>query len=105
LPKAEAVNEPGTISKAYLQFCTYSFGNQLLAWAQCVQRGIAHGPLATFPRWRELSRYVRKGEKALMLCHPVTFIHFEDRHFNPDVVTDLETLLYQPQADWPTTNT
>jgi hypothetical protein len=28
--------------------------------------------LATYPRWKELGRYVRKGEKALTLCMPVT---------------------------------
>lgn len=68
----DAVNEPGTISSAYRAFHNYSFGNQLLAWAQCVQRGIAPGPIATFQRWKELGRYVRKGEKAITLCRPVS---------------------------------
>jgi len=67
-----AVTDPGIISSAYRQFHNYSLGNQLLAWAQCVERGISPGPLATFPRWRELGRYVRKGEKAITLCMPVT---------------------------------
>jgi antirestriction protein ArdC len=67
-----AVTEPGIISAAYQQFHTYSIGNQLLAWSQCLERGIQPGPLATFPRWKELGRYVRKGEKALTLCQPVT---------------------------------
>jgi integrase len=60
-----AVSEPGIISSAYSQFHSYSLGNQLLAWSQCMQRGIPLGPLATFPRWKALGRYVRKGEKAL----------------------------------------
>jgi antirestriction protein ArdC len=68
----QAVYEPGTISAAYSQFHNYSFGNQLLAWAQCIEREITPGPLATFPRWNELGRHVRKGEKALTLCMPVT---------------------------------
>ena len=34
----DALNEPGIISSAYGAFHNYSFGNQLLAWAQCVQR-------------------------------------------------------------------
>jgi antirestriction protein ArdC len=68
----QAVEEPGIISKAYSQFHTYSLGNQLLAWAQCLAHGIQPGPMATFPRWKELSRYVRKGEKAITLCQPVT---------------------------------
>jgi antirestriction protein ArdC len=67
-----AVTEPGIISLAYRQFHTYSIGNQLLAWAQCLERGLQPGPLATYPRWKELGRYVRKGEKALTLCMPVT---------------------------------
>jgi len=68
----DAVNEPGIISSAYRAFHNYSFGNQLLAWAQCIQRGIQPGPIATFQRWKELGRYVRKGEKAITLCRPVT---------------------------------
>jgi antirestriction protein ArdC len=69
---ARAVSEPGVISEAYRQFHHYSIGNQLLAWSQCLERGIAPGPMATFPRWKELGRYVRKGEKAITLCQPVT---------------------------------
>jgi antirestriction protein ArdC len=67
-----AVNEPGTLSTAYRAFHNYSIGNQLLAWSQCLQRGIQPGPMATFQRWRELGRYVRRGEKAMTLCQPVT---------------------------------
>ena len=69
---ASAVHEPGRISAAYSAFHNYSLGNQLLAWAQCVARGIQPGPLATFVGWKEKGRYVRKGEKALTLCQPVT---------------------------------
>jgi len=69
---ARAVSEPGVISEAYRQFHHYSIGNQLLAWSQCLERGIPPGPMATFPRWKELGRYVRKGEKAITLCQPVT---------------------------------
>jgi len=68
----QAVNEPGRILSAYSAFHNYSFGNQLLAWAQCEARGIQPGPIATFQRWKELGRYVRKGEKAITLCRPVT---------------------------------
>jgi antirestriction protein ArdC len=67
-----AVNEPGILSKAYQAFHNYSIGNQLLAWSQCVQRGIQPGPIATFQRWKELGRHVRKGEKAITLCRPIT---------------------------------
>ncbi len=68
----EAVNKPGTIMKAYSAFHNYSLGNQLLALVQCQLRGIAPGPINTFPRWQDLRRHVKKGEKALTLCIPVT---------------------------------
>ncbi len=67
-----AVTEPGVISGAYRQFHGYSLGNQLLAWSQCRDRELEPGPLATYPRWKELGRHVRKGSKALVLCMPVT---------------------------------
>ena len=54
-----AVHEPGTLSQAYRQFHTYSLGNQLLAMFQCAERGIPPGPMATYPRWRELGRQVK----------------------------------------------
>ena len=68
----DAVNEPGTLSQAYQQFHTYSLGNQLLAWAQCAERGLQPGPMATYPRWRALGRQVKKGERAITLCMPIT---------------------------------
>ena len=68
----QAVTEPGIVSGAYRQFHNYSLGNVLLAWSQCMERGITPGPLATYQRWRELGRQVRKGEKAITLCRPVT---------------------------------
>lgn len=68
----QAVNEPGIISNAYRAFHGYSLGNQLLALGQCAERGIALGPLATFMSWKEKGRFVRKGEKAIVLCQPVT---------------------------------
>src|SRR5437867_13388797 len=67
-----AVTEPGVISKAYTAFYGYSFGNQLLAYCQCMQRGIPLGPIATFPGWKVKGRSVKKGEKAIVLCQPVT---------------------------------
>jgi len=39
---------------------------------QCFERGIQPGPLATFPKWKELGRHVKKGGKALTLCMPLT---------------------------------
>jgi antirestriction protein ArdC len=50
----------------------HSIGNQLLALVQCAERGITPGPIATFMGWKDKGRYVRKGEKAIVLCMPVT---------------------------------
>jgi hypothetical protein len=82
-----AVTEPGIISAAYRQFHSYSLGNQLLAWSQCLARGIQPGPMATYPRWKELGRQVRKGEKAITLCQPVTIKRKADQGDDPEVFT------------------
>ena len=68
----EAVKKPGYIHEAYSRFHNYSLGNQLLALFQCFERSIHPGPLATFPKWKELGRHVKKGEKALTLCMLLT---------------------------------
>ena len=67
-----ALSEPGSLMQAYSAFHNYSFGNQLLAAFQCGLRGIPTGPINTFPGWKDLGRSVRKGEKALTLCMPIT---------------------------------
>src|SRR5215207_2660817 len=67
----QALEEPGTVNRAYFAFHGYSIGNQLLAMMQCAERGIAPGPIATFPGWKEKGRYVRKGERAITLCMPI----------------------------------
>jgi hypothetical protein len=68
----EAVNKPGLIMKAYSNFHSYSLGNQLLALVQCYMRGLQPGPINTFPKWQALGRYVKRGERALTLCMPIT---------------------------------
>src|SRR5437763_14574440 len=68
----EAVNKPGLIMKAYSAFHSYSLGNQLLALVQCQMRGLQPGPINTFPKWKDLGRYVKRGERALTLCMPIT---------------------------------
>lgn len=68
----KAITEPGMISQAYTAFHGYSLGNRLLALVQCMAREIKPGPIATFMGWKDKGRFVRKGEKALMLCMPVT---------------------------------
>ena len=68
----EAVNKPGMIMEAYSAFHHYSIGNQILALVQCQMRGLEPGPINTFPKWKELGRTVKRGERALILCMPIT---------------------------------
>lgn len=69
----EAITKPGLILSAYSAFHNYSIGNQVLAMVQCQMRGITPGPISTFPGWKDKNRFVRKGERALTLCMPITF--------------------------------
>jgi hypothetical protein len=69
---ARAITEPGRIHAAYTAFHGYSIGNRMLAYAQCDARKIPIGPIATFMGWKDKGRFVRKGEKAIQLCMPVT---------------------------------
>ncbi len=68
----DAVNQPGKMLKAYQAFWHYSIGNQLLALFQCDGRGIEPGAINTYSGWLAVGRQVKKGEKALELCVPVT---------------------------------
>ncbi|MGH9969776.1 MAG: ArdC-like ssDNA-binding domain-containing protein [Pyrinomonadaceae bacterium] len=68
----EAVNKPGLIMEAYSAFHNYSIGNQILALVQCQMRGLEPGPINTFPGWQALGRTVKRGERALILCMPIT---------------------------------
>src|SRR5437016_232661 len=68
----EAVTKPGVLMKAYSLFHNYSLGNSILAYLQAIDRDIPLGPIASFNRWKELGRYVKKGRKAIELCMPIT---------------------------------
>jgi len=70
-----AIEQPGLVLSAYTNFHNYSIGNQLAAMLQCHLRGIQPGPIATYPRWQQLGRQVRRGEKAIELCMPITVKH------------------------------
>lgn len=69
----DAVTKPGVVSSAYSHFWSYSVGNQLLAMFECMARGIEPGPIHTFKGWLAIGRCVRKGERAIRLCMPVTW--------------------------------
>ena len=58
--------------EAYSAFHNYSIGNQILALVQCQLRGLEPGPINTFPGWQALGRNVKSGERALILCIPIT---------------------------------
>ena len=68
----DAVQKPGLISEAFHAFHGYSFGNRMLALDQCKMRGLEPGPISTYRGWQEKRRQVRKGEKAIVLCRPLT---------------------------------
>jgi hypothetical protein len=67
-----AVKEPGLLLKAYSTFHNYSLGNQIAALVQCQIRKIEPGPINTYQGWISLNRQVKRGEKALWLCMPLT---------------------------------
>jgi len=93
----EAVTKPGLILSAYSRFWRYSCGNQILALVQCHMRGIEPGPIATFPKWKELGRHVLKGEKAITLCMPITHKFVEkDIETGEQVERTWQTFTYKP---------
>ncbi len=69
----EAITKPGMILAAYSAFHNFSIGNQVLALVQCQQRELTPGPIATYPAWLSKNRQVKKGERALTLCMPISF--------------------------------
>jgi antirestriction protein ArdC len=68
----QALTQPGVISKAYSVFYQYSIGNAFLAASQLIARNLPITPIATFNKWKELGRMVKKGEKAVAMVMPVT---------------------------------
>ena len=88
----KAVNDPGILSNAYRALHNYSIGNQMLAWSQCIERGIQPGPLATFARWKELGR----GEKALTLCRPITLKRTATADDGTEETTAATWFIYKP---------
>jgi len=95
---AEAITKPGLLAAAYNAFHSYSIGNQVLAMVQCQQRGITPGPIATFQAWKEKGRFVKKGEKALMLCMPVTRKNQDDETFTSFIYRNRWFVLSQTEG-------
>lgn len=63
----EALTMPGHLSSIYNRFYTYSINNQILLYMQGVTE-----PVATFNRWKEMGRSVKKGSKAKAILRPIT---------------------------------
>src|SRR5688572_13513159 len=84
---ASVVAEPGRLLEAYSRFHSYSLGNMLLAWGQCMERGLPLGPMATYAAWQALGRQVQKGSKAIVLCQPVTVRRKADADAEPSTFT------------------
>src|SRR3989442_13984971 len=98
----EAVNKPGTLMKAYSLFWNYSLGNQILALIQANRRGIPLGPIASFNRWKELGRYVKRGEKAIELCMPITMKRTirDDGSNDSDAETEITFMRFVFRRNW-----
>jgi hypothetical protein len=62
----EALNAPGSLGNTYAKFYCYSFLNQI----RLMMQGTFE-PVATYNRWKELGRQVRKGSKAKVVLAPI----------------------------------
>lgn len=96
----EAVNKPGLIMEAYSAFHNYSLGNQVLALVQCHMRGLQPGPINTFPKWKELGRIVKRGERALILCMPFTRKRREEESNGDDANGERTYTSFMHKARW-----
>jgi antirestriction protein ArdC len=62
----EALEAPGSLGNTYRRFYDYSFLNQIRLMMQGIRE-----PVATYNRWKELGRQVRKGSKAKVVLAPI----------------------------------
>jgi antirestriction protein ArdC len=81
------------ILEAYSAFHGYSIGNQIAAMIQCQMRGLTVGPINTYKGWQNLNRQVRKGEKAIWLCMPLTRKVKDDSGNDEEMIT---TFVWKP---------
>ena len=93
-----AVTEPGIISGAYRQFHNYSIGNQLLAWAQCIERGIQPGPMATFPKLEGAGPPRPQGREGDHALQPVTVKRTREQETDTEGTDVYTRFVYRP--DW-----
>ncbi|ORW32765.1 hypothetical protein AWB91_09775 [Mycobacterium paraense] len=62
----EALNAPGALGNTYTRYYNYSFLNQV----RLLMQGVAE-PVATYHRWLQLGRQVRKGSNAKVVLAPM----------------------------------
>ena len=62
----KALTVKGSMGNTYNRFYDYSFGNQILLYWQGVTE-----PVATYKKWAELGRQVKKGSKAKAIIQPI----------------------------------
>jgi hypothetical protein len=55
-----------------MRFTTTQSAIQLAALFQCSLRKIPVGPISTLKDWNSKGRFVKRGEKAIWLCMPIT---------------------------------
>ena len=64
------LTEPGTISKVYSAFYTYSFQNQCLAMWQLQHKGLNITPVLPKSKWEEKGRTIKADAEPIYLCQP-----------------------------------
>lgn len=67
----KALQAEGTVAQCYSVFHQYSFRNMILLCSQFAYRDQPLAPVATFKKWQELNRQVKKGSKALAMYVPM----------------------------------
>lgn len=81
-----ALKMNGTLSKCYSLFHNYSFNNMVLLWGQFEDREQEMCPVATYKKWQEMGRQVKKGSKAFTMYQPA-FREIEDENGEKEVLT------------------
>jgi hypothetical protein len=67
-----ALSETGKIAEYYSAFHSYSIGNMFAAVSQLKTRNLPISPIASYKAWQDKGRSVKKGQKAIALCMPIT---------------------------------
>ena len=71
------LKDKGTIATCYSNFHNYSIRNQFWAYWQMKSRDIQVSPINSFGGWKNLSRSIKKGEKAIYLWQPFSITEKE----------------------------